>query len=131
MIVKKITCEDYEGNTYTEEYRFNLNRAELTEMELSYDGGMIERMNKIIETSDTTKIFPIIKDIVLSAYGVKSDDNKRFIKSKELREAFEQTDAYNQLICEFFDNPDSFNDFLKKVVPQEKTSDANSGITRN
>lgn len=125
MLKKTITCEDYAGNTYTQDFWFNLNRAELTEMELSYEGGMIERMKAIINTAEATKVFPMIKDIVLRSYGVKSENNRRFIKSDELRDAFEQTDAYNQLICEFFDNPDSFNNFLLGVIPK---ADSNATV---
>lgn len=129
MLTKTITCEDYAGKTYTQDFQFNLNRAELTEMELSYEGGMIERMKSIINTAEATKVFPMIKDIVLRSYGVKSENGRRFVKSQELREAFEQTDAYNQLICEFFDNPDSFNEFLQGVIPKDKNNENNKPAT--
>ena len=39
----------------------------------------------------------IFKDLILKAYGEKSADGRRFIKSKELSEAFSQTEAYSIL----------------------------------
>ena len=51
-------------------------------------------LKKIIEEKDQQKILAVFKELMLKSYGEKTPDGKRFIKSKELSEAFSQTGAY-------------------------------------
>ena len=88
MLKETITYNDYNGVERTENFYFNLTKAELMEMELGTSGGMTEYMNKIIEAQDGPSIMKVFKDIVFKAYGEKSADGRRFIKSKELSEEF-------------------------------------------
>ena len=81
MLKKTITYTDYDGVERKEDFYFNLNKAELIEMELGTNGGLAKRIQKIVDSQDVTAIIKIFKDLVLKAYGVKSDDGKRFIKS--------------------------------------------------
>ena len=95
MLKKTITYTDYNGVERKEDFYFNLTKAELMEMEMSTEGGLAERIQKVVDTKDVPSIIKIFKDLVLKAYGEKSADGKRFIKSKELSEAFAQTEAYS------------------------------------
>lgn len=117
MLKKTITYPDFNGNERTEDFYFNLTKAELTEMELSVNGGMTEWIHQIINTLDNKEIFKIFKKIVLSAYGEKSVDGKRFIKSEELRNAFEQTEAYSELIMELLEDESKAAAFINGVIP--------------
>ena len=83
-----ITYVDYNDLERTEDYYFNLSKAELMEMELGIAGGLSETIDKIIKTKDTPSLVKIFKELLLKAYGVKSPDGKRFIKSDELRDEF-------------------------------------------
>ena len=98
MLKKTVTYTDYDGNERTEEFFFNLNKAEVTEMELSTEGGMEKMLKKIIESRDGKRIIEVMKDIVLRAYGEKSPDGRRFIKTPEMREAFSQTKAASDFV---------------------------------
>ena len=40
MVIKTIKYEDYNGNVREEKFHFNLNQAELMEMEASKNGGL-------------------------------------------------------------------------------------------
>ena len=91
MLKKTITYEDYDGNKRTEDFYFNLSKAEIMEMELSVSGGMTQMLNRIVAERDGEKIIKTFKEIILKAYGEKSPDGKRFIKSEELSTAFSQT----------------------------------------
>ena len=93
MLKRSITYTDYNGGTRTEDFYFNLTQAEVTEMELSVDGGLVEMINRIVAAQDGKQIIATFKDIILRAYGEKSPDGKRFIKNQELRDAFAQTEA--------------------------------------
>ena len=117
MLKKTITYTDYNGNERTEDFYFNLTKAELSEMELSINGGMTEWIQQIINTHDNAEIVKIFKKIILASYGEKSTDGKRFIKSNELREAFEQTEAYSELFMELLGNEDTAAAFIKGIIP--------------
>lgn len=119
MLKKTITYTDYNGTERTEDFYFNLSKAEAMEMEMGTMGGMTETINRIIAAQDSPSIIKIFKDFILKAYGEKSLDGKRFIKSKEISEAFSQTEAYSQLFMELATNADAAAAFINGVVPKE------------
>lgn len=122
MLAKKITYTDYDGNERTETFYFNLNKAELTEMELSSEGGLSKMIQKIVDEQDTTRIIAIFKDIILRSYGEKSPDGKRFMKKASdghmLADDFAQTEAYSELFMELASNADSASEFVNAIVPK-------------
>ena len=116
MLRRTITYNDYNGNTRTEDFYFNLNQAEVTEMELSVAGGLTEMMKRIVAAQDGKQIIQTIKEFIRKAYGVKSPDGKRFIKSEAISEEFEQTEAYNILFMELVFNADKASAFFNAIV---------------
>lgn len=116
MLKKTITYTDYNDVTHTETYLFNLSKAECMEMEMSTSGGLSEMIKKIIETQDVPAIIKIFKDLILKAYGVKSPDGKRFIKSEELSTAFAQTEAYSVLFMELATNAEEAAAFVNGIM---------------
>ena len=119
MIKKTVTYTDYNKVERTENFYFNLSKAEVLEMEMSTAGGMAESIQKIIDAKDTPAIIRVFKDLVLKAYGVKSDDGRRFIKSKELSEEFSQTEAYSQIFMALATNADEAAKFVNGIVPAD------------
>ena len=117
MLRKTITYSDYNGNERTEAFYFNLTKAEVTEMEMSTAGGLAVMIEKIIAAQDAPSLIKIFKDLVLRAYGEKSPDGKRFIKSEELSTAFSQTEAYSELFMELATDADSAAKFVNGIVP--------------
>ena len=118
MLKKTITYTDYDGLERTEEFRFNLTKAELVDMELTTAGTFSETMKRIIAEKDIIRIAKLFKELLLKSYGVKSDDGKRFIKSQELSEAFSQTEAYSDLFIELLSNPEEAAKFFAEVAPK-------------
>ncbi len=116
MFKKVIKFEDFNGTSREETFYFNLSKAELMEMELSTQAGVEEMIRMLIATKDNAKIMQIFKDLILKSYGIKSEDGTRFIKSKELREAFEQSNAYSELFMEMITNPDVQAAFINGVI---------------
>lgn len=119
MLKKTITYTDYNENERTEDFYFNLTKAEVMEMEMSTSGGLAETITKIIAAQDAPSIIKIFKDLVLKAYGEKSPDGKRFIKSEELSAAFSQTEAYSQLFMELATDADSAAAFVNGIIPNK------------
>ena len=127
MLKKTIKYTDYNGEEQTEDFYFNLSKAELTEMELSTTGGYGEMLQGIVAAEEHTKLVPIIKDIIFKSYGEKSDDGKRFIKSPELSTAFSQTEAYSELFMEIATDADASAAFVNGIIPtdvQQKVEEA-------
>nr|DAJ18451.1 MAG TPA: hypothetical protein [Siphoviridae sp. ctX2e5] len=118
MLKKTITYTDYDGLERTEEFRFNLTKAELVDMELTTAGTFSETMKRIIAEKDIIRIAKLFKELLLKSYGVKSDDGKRFVKSQELSEAFSQTEAYSDLYIELLSNPEEAAKFFSEVAPK-------------
>lgn len=113
------TYTDYDGNERTETFAFNLTKAEITEMELSVNGGLTSYIDKIVKAKDTPSLVKIFKDLVLRAYGEKSADGKRFIKSEELSKAFSETEAYSQIFMRLATDADAASTFVNSIVPSD------------
>lgn len=124
MIKKTITYVDYNGTERTEDFYFNLTKAELMEMELGHAGGFTEMIQKIINANDTPEIIKVFKMLLLKSYGKKSEDGKRFVKSEELATEFEQTEAYSQLFMELATDDKLASEFINGVVPKDIAAEA-------
>lgn len=122
MLKKTITYTDYDGVERTEDFFFNLTKAEVAEMELSNYGGMERLIQQISMTQDRKRLVELFKDIILKSYGEKSPDGRRFVKSKELSEAFSQTEAYSELFMQLATDAEAASKFINGVLPQ--TTDA-------
>ena len=119
MLKKTITYTDYNGNTRVEDFHFHLSKAECAEMEMTTTGGLAEYIRRIIASQDTPAIVDIFKKIILKAYGEKSPDGKRFIKSEELSTAFSQTEAYSNLFMELGTDADAAAAFINGILPSD------------
>ena len=118
MYRRPITFTDYDGNQVTENFEFNLSKAELVEMEAEYPGGMQAMIQRITKERDGKAIVSVIKDIILRSYDKRSLDGRRFIKNDDMREKFSQTDAYSELVMELAMNPDKTGEFINNNIPK-------------
>ena len=119
MLKKTITYTDYNDNTRTEDHYFNLTKAELMEMEMSTSGGMAEMIQRIVAAQEAPAIIKIFKDLILKAYGVKSPDGKRFIKTQEIIDEFVQSEAYSILFMELATDADAAAAFVNGIMPKD------------
>ena len=126
MLKKTITYTDYNQVERTEDFYFNLTKAEVMEMEMSTSGGMAEMIQRIIAAQDSPAIIKIFKELVLQAYGQKSPDGKRFIKSDEISTAFAQTEAYSNLFMELATDADAAAKFVNGIIPADVAQQAAS-----
>lgn len=142
MYTTTVRYTDYNENEQTETLHFNLSEAELLELNLEEDGGLLDRFNGILEAvGDPTKakteeerremeqklvnsgmqkkLIPIFKELLLRSYGVKSEDGKSFAKSKALSEEFSQTAAFSALFMELLGDEKKMLAFVNGIVPQK------------
>lgn len=118
MLKKTMTYVDFDENSRTEDFYFNLTRAECIKMQLSINGGLDKFLEKIINEQDQTKIYDYMEEFVQKSYGEKSNDGKHFIKSDEILQRFISTQAYSDLILELATNAKAAADFINGVLPQ-------------
>ena len=119
MLKKTITYKDFDDTERTEDFYFNLTKAEVLEMEMGTTGGLAKMLEKIVREQDNKRIVETFKEIVLKAYGEKSPDGKRFIKSPALSEEFAQTGAYSDLFMELATNAEAASAFINGIIPHQ------------
>lgn len=118
MFVKNITYTDYNGTERKEEFLFQYNKAEIMRWNLMTEGGLRAYVEKIVNSKDQTKLVELFQKLIDESYGVKSDDGRRFIKSKELLEEFKQTEAYSEFYMELVSNVDVATAFVNGIIPK-------------
>lgn len=132
MLKKAITYTDYNGNERTEDFYFNLNKAELMEMEMSTTGGLVEAIKNIVAAQDAPSIIKIFKDLILKAYGEKSPDGKRFMKEdtdgRPLYPKFRDTEAYSIMFMELATDADKAAEFINGIIPLDARDAAKNAL---
>ena len=123
MIKKTMTYTNYNNEEVTEDFYFNLTKAECLEMEMVAQGSLAEQLEAIVKSKDKKKIVETFKEIVLKAYGVKSQDGRRFIKTPELAAEFAQTEAYSDLFMELATKTDAAIEFVNGIIPTVEPAD--------
>ena len=126
MLKKTITYTDYNGVELTEDFYFNLSKAEAIELEFGIPGGLTAMIQNIVAANDNPSIIKIFKEFILKAYGVKSPDGKRFMKTDEngrpLADKFKETEAYSELFMELATNADEASKFINGIIPSVDTA---------
>lgn len=124
MLKKTITYTDFNDVERTEDFYFNLTEAELTDMNLDENGGLADKLQKIIDSKEVKQIKDYFKWIVLKAYGEKSEDGRRFMKSPEITKAFEETQAYSDIWMDLAYNEDAAAEFVNGIMPKKLLAEA-------
>ena len=120
MIKKTITYTDFNDEERTEEFIFNLSKTEWQEFSLSRIEGLDQYILKITSSRDGKKIIDLFKELVSRAYGIKSDDGRRLMKSPEISREFFETNAWDVMFQEFIENPtDTMIAFLNGIAPKD------------
>lgn len=128
MLKKTVKYTDFDGNDRSEDFYFNLTKGELLELQFGQDGGLDKLIEKIIATNDMKRVFALFKELITKAYGEKSLDGKRFVKSEEISIAFTQTQAYSDLIMELATNASIAADFVNGIMPSDLRTDSDQPV---
>lgn len=131
MIKRTIKYTDFNGNQRTEDAYFNMTRSEL----IAFSFGMPDAIadtakdtnnvdleaagTKLIEKMGTSGIFNFVKDLVFKAYGMKSEDGRRFIKSEQMSTEFTQTLAYDEFLIDLFSDDKKAAEFINGIIPAD------------
>lgn len=120
MFKKTITYKDFNDVERTEDFFFNLTEAEVIEwMTTNSSATLDDILTTMRRSNDVAGILGAAKDLIYRAYGEKSADGRRFVKTPEIKANFMETNAYSVLFMEMMTNADAAADFLNAVIPKE------------
>ncbi len=123
MLKKTIKYTDYNGVERTEDFFFNLTKAEIMDMQMGTIGGLADMIATLVRTQNMPEIIRIFKNIILKAYGEKSSDGKRFMKTgadgQPLSIGFSETEAFSILYMELATDSKAAAKFVNGIVPTD------------
>lgn len=131
MIKETIVYKDFNDNELVEDFYFNLTKDELIlfgtdsneftkMMRINEDGkDLNEMLESIKHETDIKEIYRSFRDIILLSYGEKSEDGKRFVKTEDQTEAFEQSNAFSELIISLIADGEKAAKFIDGIIPSD------------
>lgn len=128
MIKKTVRYEDYNGETVTEDFYFNLTKTELTKMRFSEKGGLEKYIEKISNERDGKKLLELFDEIIVMAYGEKSADGKHLMKNDSIRERFKCSPAYDEIFMECLGDTNKVVAFFTAILPKDMQEEANKNM---
>lgn len=118
MVKKTITYHDLNGNELKDDFYFNINKAELIDMQIE-DESFQSKIQRIIDTKDNRRLQKLVSDLIDKSYGERSSDGIAFLKTEERLARFKATDAYNVLRVELATDADKLTEFVKGIMPKD------------
>lgn len=116
MLSRTIKYTNFNGEEKELIAYFHLGKADLAR--IAANPQFLEDMNQAVANKDTKTMLAKIEELVRLSYGVRSADGERFVKSKEVQDAFIQSAAYEELLLDLLTGDGtSFNQFIKGVLP--------------
>ena len=132
MLKKTITYEDYDGNKRTEDFYFNLNKAETIQwLTTTGDYTLDKVFQRLANERNGKEIMNIFRDFIYRSFGKKSLDGRRFDKSEEAKRDFMETEAFSILFSEIVLDAKKAAEFIKAVLPKDFTDDIDKVISEN
>ena len=127
MLKKHVKYQGFDGEIIEEDLYFNLTRMDAIELSARYESkDLAAYMDEIVKKEDIASLYRVLKDIVLLAYGVKSEDGKRFIKNETVKKEFEESLAFAQLIEDLHETESALSEFVTGITSQIRGMDLNS-----
>ena len=116
MLHKKVTYTNYNGEVVNEDVYFNLTSMELVKMEAKYEISIPDKIKEVVETNDYKGIIALFEDLLLTAYGVKSEDGRRFIKDEQATKEFGDSIAYAEIFEQIILNPEAAKELVEEIA---------------
>lgn len=111
--------ENFDGKEVTETLYFHFSSQELIRMGSENNGSLLERLERIVNTKNDRSALVELADIVLLAYGKRSQDGNRFYKNDEVREDFKASPAYDEVYMRLFLDPEFSEKFMSGILPKD------------
>lgn len=129
MIKREITWTNFADEEVTREYYFHITKAEAVEEFLGFikggdanDFGTI--LKEVIASKDSKKIVGHFKTLLTASVGLRSADNRLFIKDEATTREFQFSGAMDELLMWMFQNADGAAAFIMGMFPAEFVKNA-------
>ena len=119
MFCETITYEDYNGEERKEKFYFHFSKSEAMRMENSVEGGLSKKLQEIVDAKDTPMLVKFFEDIILGAYGIKTDDGKQFKKSEEISKSLKESPAYDEILMKILTEEGYAEKFIAGITPKQ------------
>ena len=117
MLKEIIKYEDYNGIHHEKEYYFNLSKPELGRLEFKYKKGLEAEMRRMADEDDREGMMNFLENVIISSYGVKTEDGEGFIKDEEATKKFANSAAYSELYGKLFTDEKNLEAFIRGILP--------------
>lgn len=115
MFKHTVEYKDFNGNDRKEELYFHLSLPEVTRLQAEIGKDIETYVTELVNNQDMNQLLAFLEKMLLNAYGQKTSDGKTFMKSKEMRDAFEYSQAYAEIFEQVMTNPDLARKFGESV----------------
>lgn len=119
MVRKEISYTDFNGKSQKDIAYFNMNKAELGKLQMKENGTYIDRLQDLVARRKVEEMFNFVYNLILDSYGERDPEGRKFIKSKELRDDFEQSIAFSEFLMELVSDGDKLSDFITSILPPD------------
>lgn len=123
MLKKTIEYVDFDGNKRKEDHYFNLTEAEIIEwLSTNAEYTLDKLLENMAKKMNVKGILEATRDLIYKAYGEKSVDGRRFIKTPEVKANFMETNAYSVLFMELATDGKKAAEFFNAIIPKDLAS---------
>lgn len=126
MFKTVVKYENFNGEEKERELYFHLSQDEIAELAL--DPKVLRDLAHAHQTDDRLGMLMAIRDLVKRAYGIRSEDGERFIKTPEQADLFLQSAVYEEFLGNIITTDGGFDKFLEGVLPSKLLQKAKEKI---
>lgn len=132
MLAKTIKYTDYNGVEREEVFYFHLSKADVIKWITTNGNYTLDTvLEKMIRTENAKDLVNEFDTLIMMAYGEKSLDGKRFIKSQEVKDAFRESEAYSVLFMELISDAKKAAEFFNKIIPSDLAAEVSKIMNEN
>lgn len=122
MLKQSITFQNLDDEEVTEDFYFQITKAEVAEKALIEGEGYYERLRDLSVEKDGAKIISHFKAILASAVGRR--EGQIFKKSQEITDYFMFSGAYDAFFMGLMEKPDSGASIIAAMLPKDAQEEA-------
>lgn len=119
MFMQVLKYKDFDEKDQEVTFGFNVNEAEAMILETMYPEGLSARLKKIVESDDKHAMVTFFRDLLLMSVGKRV--GPLFLKTIEIKEEFEFTNALPAMFLVLTESEDIAKQFIHGILPKEST----------
>lgn len=132
MLKRTITFENYDGVTITEDFYFNLSKAEIIKwLTTSGDYTLDKKLERLFKERNGKEIMNIFDELLTISFGKKSIDGHLFDKSEEVKKEFLYSPAYSIIFTELVTDAKKAAEFVNAIIPKDMAEEIEKAMKDN